>query len=150
VYGIAFHPTEPALYASAYHKREKAFGPGGPGAIYRIDLATGAVDHWATVPNAGPDRHFFGRLRDRDAVLWVGKTSLGDLDISADGRELYVANPADRRIYRLAVDANAGVLVQPMPELADVAFGPSGEMVLGLRGRLLDTAVTQSSAGAPA
>lgn len=38
---------------------------------------------------------------DTDAYNQVGKTSLGDLDISADGRYLFVVNLYDRKLYRL-------------------------------------------------
>ncbi len=98
VYGLAFSPREIALYAAAFHKRQIPFGPGGPGAVYRIDLVSGDVAHAFTVPNAGPDRHAAGL--DRRAGPYAGKTSLGDIDLSADGTELYVVNLEDRRIYR--------------------------------------------------
>ncbi len=106
IWGLAYSEVEGAVYAAAYHKRLVGFGPGGPGAIYRIDLGTGAVTLFATVPNAGPDRHersLTGPRQDRGAAAWVGKTSLGDLDLSEDGRELYVSNLSDRQIYRYAL-----------------------------------------------
>ena len=106
VWGLAYSEREGAVYAAAYHKRLVGFGPGGPGAIYRIDIATGATAVFATVPEAGPDRHdrsLNGPLLDRSAREWVGKTSLGDLDLDETGRELFVTNLSDRRIYRFAV-----------------------------------------------
>lgn len=106
VWGLAYSERESAVYAAAYHKRLVAFGPGGPGAIYRISLATGAVAVFATVPGAGPNRHdpsLTGQRLDRGAAAWVGKTSLGDLDLSEAEDELYVSNLNDRRIYRYAL-----------------------------------------------
>jgi len=101
VWGLAFSDTENALFAAAFHKRSIPFGPGGPGAIYRIDLASGAVSLFATVPNVGRNRHSpSGRFPDVVARDWAGKTSLGDLDVDSAAGELFVANLDDRRIYR--------------------------------------------------
>jgi len=120
VYGLAHNWREPAVYAAAFHRRQTAFGTGGPGAIYRIDLSTGAVSLWVTVPDAGPDRHD-RRVSGSDpgGMKWVGKTSLGDLDVSADGQELFVLNLNNRRIYRYAVATGVA--------LGDFANGAAGE-----------------------
>ena len=77
-------------------------GPGGPGAIYRVNLATGVVETWVTVPDAGDDLHdpTQNYIPDRFARDHVGKTSLGDIDLSEDGRILFVMNVAARRIER--------------------------------------------------
>ena len=42
-WGLGVDGNARTLYAAAFHKRATAFGPGGPGGIYRVDLATGAV-----------------------------------------------------------------------------------------------------------
>ncbi len=110
VWGLAYHSGERAVYAAAFHKRQLPFGPGGPGAIYRVDLTDGRVSLFATVPNVGPDTHEKGPLTmDDAAVPGVGRTSLGDLELSPDGTELAVVNLDDRRIYRYSVPA--GVLL---------------------------------------
>ncbi len=103
-YGLAYSP-EGAAYAAAYLKRGAPFGPGGPGAIYRVDIVTGDVSLWLDVPSAGADPHdptnaYFPDAATRDLV---GKSSLGDIDLGSDGRELYVMNLQDRRIYRFRV-----------------------------------------------
>jgi len=108
VWGLAFRKREAAVYTSAYHKRGLPYGPEGPGAVYRIDLATGAVTHFLTVPNAG-DRTRQSPMADGtvdfdlDGARMVGKTALGDLDFSADGSEMFVMNLSDRKIYRFAM-----------------------------------------------
>jgi len=104
VWGLAYSRPENALYASAFHKRQMPFGPGGPGAIYRIDLKTGAIALFVTVPNAGLNHHA-NRVRSPDVSGrdWAGKTSLGDIDLNPDATELFAMNLEDRRVYRYAL-----------------------------------------------
>ncbi len=110
-WGLAHSVTRSELYAGAYHKRSAAFGRGGPGGIYRISLATGRVERFTTVPNPGPDAHSIVNIRSPDTAArdWVGKLSLGDLDLSSDEGTLFVVNLNDRRIYRF--DAVSGELL---------------------------------------
>jgi hypothetical protein len=105
LYGLAYHGRTQTVYAAAFHKRGTHFGPGGPGAIYAVDLAKGTVRLFATVPNAGSDTHDPGAnyFPDTSARLITGKTSLGDLDLIEDGTELAVVNLFDRQIYRYRV-----------------------------------------------
>jgi hypothetical protein len=120
VWGLAYRHAEPALYAGAFHKRYVYFGPGGPGAIYRIDLATRVVTTTFGVPNPGPDYHSPSFPDDDESARdWAGKTSLGDIDISEDEDELYVVNLADRRIYRLGMPGGAVI--------GSFAHGAAGE-----------------------
>ncbi|MCE7938310.1 hypothetical protein DCC79_12930 [bacterium] len=108
VWGLAYSRPEHAVYAAAFHKRQVAFGPGGPGAIYRVDLDAGMVSLFATVPDAGADQHSPQvRGADNSAARWAGKTSLGDIDLNDAATELYVMNLFDRRIYRFAVPGGA-------------------------------------------
>jgi Mg-chelatase subunit ChlD len=104
VYGLAYSGCENAIYAAAYQKRQMPFGPGGPGAIYRIDLGTGDIAQPIDVPDAGENRHDANlHVSDRSAIKWVGKNSLGDIDLSGDESELYAVNLADRQIYRFRI-----------------------------------------------
>jgi len=114
VWGLAFSSRENAIYAAATHRRNVAFGPGGPGAVYRIDLATGDVTQPIDVADAGADHHFpDARGTDASARYWAGKTSLGDLDLSEDETELFVTNLDNRRIYRFSVPS--GSLIDSFP-----------------------------------
>jgi Mg-chelatase subunit ChlD len=108
IYGLAYHPAARMLYAAAYHKLGVPFGPGGPGAIYRIDLATGLVTKWASL-RAGPDRHGAPGTGSSVVAQWVGRTSLGDIDLSDDDATLYAANLYDNRIYLIATADGAMV-----------------------------------------
>ena len=111
VWGLAYRQDTAAIYAAAYLKRGTDFGPGGPGAIYRIDssLPVGSnVVVYATVPNAGADPHDFV-THDYQSLQYdedtnndvVGKRSLGDLELSPDGTTLYVVNLNDRHLYAI-------------------------------------------------
>ncbi|MFN2115519.1 MAG: hypothetical protein ACK2T6_07370 [Anaerolineae bacterium] len=102
VWGLAYSWRENALLAAAYHKVQLPFGPGGPGAIYRVEVDNQSVSQFVTVPNAGPDRHEreLTSSPDNRGRDWAGKTSLGDVDINAENTEVSVVNQNDRRIYR--------------------------------------------------
>ena len=109
VWGLAYHPKSQHLFASAFHKRAAAFGPGGPGAIYRLDLTTEAVDVFATVPDAGDDIHdpVGGYMPDTIGGPPTGRNSLGDIDLNGEGTELFAVNLVTRRIYRYRVSDGA-------------------------------------------
>jgi len=98
-FGLAYDPYHNQLYAAAYYRLGLALGPGGTGAIYRIDLGTGDVGQWANL-DGGPE-HRSGTFSQQ--FKWVGKAALGDIELSRDGTALFVTNLFDRRIYRLSV-----------------------------------------------
>jgi hypothetical protein len=104
-YGLAYDPFGEVLYVAAHHKRGTHFGPGGPGAIYAIDVASGDVSTFVVVPNVGIDTHdpSNDHFPDRSARFPTSRTSLGDLDIKPDGTELAVVNLDDQRIYRFGL-----------------------------------------------
>lgn len=102
VYGLAYDPARNQLYAAAYHKRATEFGPGGPGAIYVIDVAAGTLRRWASLA-VGPEHHDQRNNDDLPAATWVGRASLGDIELAEDGSELYVASLYDGRIHRFSV-----------------------------------------------
>ncbi|MFN8422953.1 MAG: hypothetical protein U0470_06005 [Anaerolineae bacterium] len=107
VYGLAYDPAGHALFAAASLRRGAAFGPGGPGGIYRLDLTTGGLTVWAVL-TAGTDPHAGDLAADpsRDdsaAAASVGKIGLGDIALSSDGAALHVVNLGDRNIYTLSL-----------------------------------------------
>jgi len=114
VHGLAYDHRTHALYAAAFHKRGHPFGPGGPDAIYRIDMDTREAELFARIP-AGPARHspVGGATGDSIARDFAHKTSLGDLDIGEDGEGLFVVNLYDRHIYRL--DTLSGAVLDRFP-----------------------------------
>jgi hypothetical protein len=120
VWGLAYRWREKALYAAAYYKRGVPFGPGGPGGIYRIDVRSGAVGLVLNVPNAGANRHDArAGGPDYSGRDWVGKNSLGGIDLDPTGTQMFVMNVAEGRIYRYSM--NTGQI------LGSFAHGASGE-----------------------
>jgi hypothetical protein len=104
-WGLGYDERRETLYMAAVHKRGVPFGPGGPGAIYALNLADRTVRRFVTVPDSGRDTHNStgDYFPDQAARYGAGTTSLGDLDINPDGTELAVMNLYRRRIYRYSL-----------------------------------------------
>ncbi|MBK7782054.1 MAG: VWA domain-containing protein [Ardenticatenia bacterium] len=102
-YGLAFDALRGQVYAAAFLRRGSLFPPGGPGAIRRIDLSTGAVTPWVTLAAGAANAHQLTTDSDAAVAPSVGRMGLGDIDIDAGATELYAANLLDGRIYRLAL-----------------------------------------------
>ena len=150
VYGLAYQRSTQTVYAAALMKRHSGFGPGGTGALYRIDLtanpptvttlvdlstlgiATGADPHPTANGTYDPNQAngggspWFRDITPGDAdgsraFDAVGKVAFGDMDISEDGRALYVVNLATRELIEVPLtaggqfDAAAGVRRTAVP-----------------------------------
>jgi Mg-chelatase subunit ChlD len=105
VWGMAYDSASDVLYAATYHKRNSKYGPMGPGGIYAIGVNAGGVRPFVTVPSSGSQRHDIedDYQPDETSRRYVGRTSLGDIDMNADGTELYVTNLNTRRIDRFSL-----------------------------------------------
>lgn len=95
VFGVCLdRNANPHIYVAAANysvmnqavNQSVAFGPGGPGAVYRLDGTTGQICLVAQLPNTGP--------------------GLGDVAHGVRGNVLYVSNFEDGRIYRVPVPVN--------------------------------------------
>lgn len=124
VYGIAYDRAHHRIFSAAYAKRGASYGPGGPGALYVTNLdqpvsypLTGTTRQYATVPNAGVDNHDITTNSDYAFFDQVGKESLGDIDITNDGRYLFGVNEFDKTafVYDLDTDAYVTSFVIPNP-----------------------------------
>lgn len=145
VWGLAYSRSENAVYASAFQKRQFLFGPGGPGAIYRIDLTSGDVLPFATVPNVRENSHDpTSRSADIEAGRLVGRTSLGDLDLSDDEETLFVVNADDGRVYRFAMPEGRLVGSFPNGASSETWANQARPFGLGLRGGLVYHGVVNS------
>ncbi|MDX2034803.1 MAG: SdrD B-like domain-containing protein [Blastocatellia bacterium] len=113
-WGLAYTRISRTLYAGAFMKKHTGFGPGGPGAIYKVDRNTNAVTVHANLNTllgagaAGNDPHDPNDYdRDNGNATWdaVGKLSFGGLAVSEDETKLYAMNLATRQLMELPVNA---------------------------------------------
>lgn len=113
-WGMAYQRITRQLYAAALMKKHAGFGPGGPGAVYKVDWATGATSVYANLNTlfgagtAGVDPHNPADYdTDNGNATWdaVGKAALGGLAVSDDDTRLYVINLANRTLYEMPLDA---------------------------------------------
>ncbi|HLF24848.1 MAG TPA: SdrD B-like domain-containing protein [Anaerolineae bacterium] len=130
-WGLAFQRESNSLFAAAFMKRHTGFGPGGSGAIYRIDRNTGSVSAFIDLNSAayfagstGADPHGVnGYVIDTNAWDAVGKVAFGDIDLSEDGQTLWAINLFDRQLYEIPIGvppsappaANIGRFPVPRP-----------------------------------
>ena len=147
-YGLSVNPTTNTAYVAAYMKRHSGFGPSGTGAIYEVDLdlvnppvvvadlnaiyganTAGINPHdfaeTDVCPVSGsPSTNFQCWYNDVDAWNAVGRTSLGDIDISSDYSTLYVINLEDRAVYPVDL-SNPGAAQTPFPFPLDQDTDPN-------------------------
>jgi hypothetical protein len=126
-FGLAYARGARRLFAAAYFKKHAGFGPGGPGAIYRIDPATGTVDATFTVPGAVTNAHDAANYTTGHFNAgWdaVGKTSLGGIALSPDETRLFVMNLESRAL--VALNTATGDVVASAPVPVDTVPLPNG------------------------
>lgn len=137
-FGLAYQRSTKTLFAAAFTKRHSGFGVGGPGAIYAIAPGTDGVagtnddvvgtTPFVTIAGVGADSHPSGPSPDyfHDTATYdeVGKMGLGDLDISADGRTLYVVNLFDRTLVSIPIGDGP---TAPAPSAITTAAIPTGD-----------------------
>lgn len=139
VWGTAFSPSRNRVYSASVIIAHVGLGPSGIGAIYSIDPNSGIANGtlFATIPNAGSIGSNASRgldlttdpSRDPEGFSKTGREGLGDIDISADEKYLYVTNVNDKRIYIIDID-NPSALAQsvaiPNPGCTNGVFRPFG------------------------
>jgi hypothetical protein len=128
-WGLAWQHASDSLFAAAFMKRHAGFGPGGPGAIYRIDRNGENVGLFLDLnalfgsPVAGLDPHASDDYF-HDPASWdpVGKLALGGMDLSEDQETLYVLNLAGRSVIGIPIGippaapiSSSQVAIYPVP-----------------------------------
>ncbi len=119
-WGLAYQKETGKLFSAAYLKRHAGFGPQGTGGIYVTNVATGVTTSFVNLNglgtiSTGANPH--GTLpsdktqpsKDSLAFYKVGKVALGDIDISDDGKYLFVVNLFTREVHKIFINNPATV-----------------------------------------
>lgn len=116
LWGVAYNPVTRHLYTAALAKRHVGYGPLGTGGIYRTDWPARHTTGWLNLKTLGVptgEDHHEGLRRAVDSssidgkfMADVGRVSLGGMDISPDGRVLYVMNLQDQTLYAVKLPAD--------------------------------------------
>lgn len=107
------------LFVAAYTRRFVHYGPAGAGGIYVLNrsgnswVLAGSVQ----VPGAAGVAHAVGANPPHDAAATagVGRTALGGMVVSPDGRQLYVVNVAANSIARFNLGAGLPTYASSFP-----------------------------------
>ena len=121
VWGLAPQPGTGHLWAAAVLRRHADLGPEGIGGLYVLDASTGALvtsfdlraDAGLALSAAADPATTYGAAargittdwRSADLATYpaVGREGLGDIEISADGRYLWVTDLYGRTVHRFAL-----------------------------------------------
>ncbi|WP_406401167.1 hypothetical protein OH805_19195 [Streptomyces sp. NBC_00879] len=141
LYGLAYRKKDKRIFSGAYAKRHTKYGLNGQGAIYVTDRNTGVTGVFADVPSAGGTPHNQANRVDAPFSNVPGKESLGDIEISSDGSELYVVNMNDGNLYTYDATLVSAIAPKRAPvKIPDTACTPAGDwrpMGLGVRDGVL-------------
>lgn len=127
IYGIAYKKDTNQIFSSAYLKRHVGLGPGGLDAIYVTTRGSNdtkvfvrlQADLGINVGSIGSNAsRGLGALADPshdvDAFNNIGEAGIGDIDISVDGKTLYVTNLYDKKLYAIKIDADNNPATKPV------------------------------------
>ncbi|NOT38157.1 MAG: T9SS type A sorting domain-containing protein [Saprospiraceae bacterium] len=99
IFGLAWNRSKGQIYASAFVKQYGPIGPLGIGGIYAIQK-NGQVDHFVNLTDMGVNLGSTNGINPNDCAIgsFVGKTGLGNMDISDDDQFLLVTNLYNKSI----------------------------------------------------
>ena len=118
VFGLAWQRESRILLMAAYLKRHAGFGPNGIGAIYQSQINTSGnpsnpsllVDVASIGINVGTNPRTSSLPSDAsspntdDGVFAeVGKRGIGSIELSDDGRDLYIVNMYQKKLQRINI-----------------------------------------------
>lgn len=118
VFGLSWQRESRTLFMAAYLKRHAGFGPNGIGAIYAsqisasgfpttptlfVDVTTiginvGSNPRSTTLPSNSSTPN-----TDNGVFAEVGKRGIGGIDLSVDGREMYLVNMYEKKLHRINI-----------------------------------------------
>ena len=137
LWGVSYERSTRTIFSSAVMRRHMGFGPGGTGAIYMMNVddinnpsIVGTIDLNALGFNTGADPRTATTLpgetqvpnHDTEAFALTAKMSLGDIDISDDGKTLYAVNLLSREL--IAIDLTDYIATGAIPGAAQVTSTP--------------------------
>ncbi len=117
-WGGAYQKESGSFFMASFMKRHANFGIGGTGAIYVTkkvaDPVNSATELYLNLndfgidtgsdPHSAPDYQMDTIGVNGNPFDDVGKIGLGDLDISSDGKYLYVVNLKQRKLHEIFID----------------------------------------------
>lgn len=108
VFGITLDRPGNIYVTSSTSYQADTFGPGGAGAVYRINAVTAAINTFATLPNSGP--------------------GLGNIAYDCPNRQFFVTNFEDGKIYRLnAAGTTLSTFDHAVADNGSPGYAPLGE-----------------------
>ncbi|RMF03594.1 MAG: DUF11 domain-containing protein, partial [Bacteroidetes bacterium] len=137
-WGLTHDNANKVLYAATLGRYLSAIGPDGYGAVYRYDVsnlgsitALASLDLSNAMPISTVPRAYnlnANSARDPDMFTEVGQIAFGDIEASADGDTLWVANLSNQTVYQIS-----GLLNVPLTPGAPIDItGVSGVVVTAL------------------
>jgi hypothetical protein len=119
-WGLAYQKESKKLFSAAFIKRHTGLGPLGTGGIYATDMTSGITSNFVNLNGLGgiatgadPHSGLLGdyTLSSKDSLAFheVGKRAFGDMDISDDGKNLFVVNLFTKQIHKIFINNPAVV-----------------------------------------
>ncbi len=117
VWGIAYHRSSKQLFSAAFLKRFSGLGGQGLGGIYVTDLsgATASSNDFIDLASLGVNVGSIGARdlpadigdpsMDTEVFDQVAKVGLGDIDLSSDGRTLWVTNLFEKELIKIDISS---------------------------------------------
>ena len=122
VWGLAYNKYTKVLFQSAVLKRHAGLGPLGLGGLYVTDYTNPGAPVTSQFVNVSTDLGIsVGSIatnsdrglvadktqpsRDAQAFPLIGKSGIGDIDISEDGNTLWLVNLNDKKLYSIDITA---------------------------------------------
>lgn len=139
LWGVSYNRATKTIFSAAVLRRHMGFGPGGTGAIYFMDVEdinNVSIEATLDLNLLGFPTGLDPRLTDtgsvpgefgtpnHDANAWneVARMSLGDIDISDDGKTLYVVNLFSNSL--ITIDLTDYVTNGTIPGIAQITSTP--------------------------